>query len=237
MPPLIPQATRPASVLSEIFRTHTAPDLTGRTREVFSGINEESATALYRVVRQKKPKVCVEIGFANGVSTLAVLAALEENGRGRLISVDPNQRDEWHSVGLSVVRKSGMEGRHELVELPSHLALPRMLEQGLRIDLAYVDGWHTFDAVLLDFFYLDKLLKVEGVIGFDNCNFRSVNKVMRFLRTHRHYGEMEVGLKKNYRGRNALVTAARFIIRRANRNRYFHKLDNWEPPHNFYRLF
>jgi hypothetical protein len=64
-----------------------------------------------------------------------------------------------------------MEGRRTLDERPSCFALPDMLGSGFKIDCAYVDSWHTFEAVLLDFFYLDKLMTVRGVMGFDNCTF------------------------------------------------------------------
>ena len=47
--------------------------------------------ALYLLVRKYKPKVILETGVANGISTYFILKALHLNGSGKLISIDyPN---------------------------------------------------------------------------------------------------------------------------------------------------
>lgn len=49
------------------------------------------APLLYVLARELKPEVIVETGVASGVSTLFFLQALEDNGSGKLYSVDlPN---------------------------------------------------------------------------------------------------------------------------------------------------
>lgn len=96
---------------------------------------------------------------------------------------------------------------------------------------------HTFDYVALDAFYLDKTLKVGGVLAFNDCGFRSIHKFLKYFRRHRHYKEIEVGLSPDYRGRNPLVTAVRRLEGRSNHDRYFRKLDTWEPEHTYFRNF
>lgn len=54
----------------------------------FGGLNRFTPHRLYAVVRDRSPDVVVETGVCNGVSSLVTLAALEENGTGRLLSVD-----------------------------------------------------------------------------------------------------------------------------------------------------
>ena len=44
-------------------------------------------------------------------------------------------------------------------------------------DLVYVDGHHSFDYVLLDFFYADQLLGAGGVVGFNDCGWPSVSEL------------------------------------------------------------
>jgi hypothetical protein len=41
---------------------------------------------------------------------------------------------------------------------PSDEVLPRLCAQHERFDFAFIDGNHRFDYVLVDFFYIDKLL-------------------------------------------------------------------------------
>jgi Methyltransferase domain len=129
-----------------------------------SGIALEYAIGLYRAVLTKRPKTMLEIGMANGAATLAILSALSQlDGERLLISIDPNQSTQWHNAGVNNVKANGFSGMHRLIEEPDYVALPELLRQQLALDAAYVDGWHTFDYVLLDFFYIDKLLPVGGL--------------------------------------------------------------------------
>jgi hypothetical protein len=128
-----------------------------------------------------------------------------------------------------------LESGHELIEKPSHAALPALLDKGHRIDFAYIDGNHMFDYALLDFFYLDKMLNVGGVIGFNDCGWQSIHHVLRFVGTHRKYKELETGLPKKYESRNPLFSLIRRLQGRANIDRYFQKTEDWEPHGNFYQ--
>jgi len=51
---------------------------------------------------------------------------------------------------------------HELVEDFDYYALPRLLANGCRADFAYIDGWHTFDHAMLDFWFIDKMMNIGG---------------------------------------------------------------------------
>jgi len=67
-----------------------------------SGISLEYAIALFRVVLTNQPRTMLEVGMANGASTIAILSAFVELGGERLlISIDPNQSSEWHNVGIN----------------------------------------------------------------------------------------------------------------------------------------
>ncbi len=202
-----------------------------------SVIAADFADALYRTARTERPNVVVEIGMANGASTLAILTALEENGAGRLLSVDPYQRRTWLGAGVDRVDASGLAHRHELIEEPDYLALPELLRAGTTVDLAYVDGWHTFDYTLLDFFYLDRMLRVGGVVGFNDCHYPAVDKVLSFVVGHRRYASEDVGLKRRpaVRRRWRLPLGRLTGHRLDGADQYFRKLEEWEPPYTFWR--
>ena len=220
-----------------MIATGSAPDASGVRHDVASAIAVEYAEALYRMTLQRTPDVVLEVGMAFGFASLAILTALEKNGRGRLISVDPFQMPQWHGVGVNNVHRSGFAPRHQLIEKLDYVALPELLAAGTKAELAYIDGWHTFDYTLLDFFYIDKMLKKGGVVAFNDAGYRAVHRVLSFVTSHRKYREIDSGLKTSYKGRTPLTTLARWIKGMNVNDRYFEKVEEWEPDWNFYAAF
>jgi len=233
------------SVLKELFETKMACGLTGGAVSMHSNIPLEYAEALYRTVLANRPALVLEVGMAFGISSLAILTALhEDGGGGRLISIDPYQTTQWKGCGILAVKRSGLHERHELIEEFDYIALPKLLGSGLRVDLAYIDGRHTFDYTLLDCWYLDKMLDRGGVIGFNDCGWPAVHRVISFLLSHRKYEEMDVGLPLEF----ADYTRFRGLLRRVTRrdprlyfrvaqDRYFRKAQHWEPNYDFFSKF
>ena len=198
----------------------------------------EHAEALYQTVRRLAPNLAIEVGMAQGVQTLSTLMALRDSGKGgRLLSIDPFQSTQWHNVGLKRVGRAGFSSSHTLIEEPDWLALPRLAQDRTRIGFGYVDGWHTFDYTLLDFFYVDKMLLPGGVVGFNDCGLRSVRKVLRFAQTHRKYSEMAVGLRRSYAASNPVKALVRLVLGWRTEDRYFRKESEWEPDWSYFRPF
>ena len=54
-------------------------------------------------------------------------------------------------------------------------------------DLGFIDGYHTFDHTLIDFFYLNRMIRVGGMIVIDDANFPSIRKLIRYLRNYPAY--------------------------------------------------
>ena len=228
----------PCPVLQEIYTTGKVRDAEGAVSELKDEISAAFAEALYRTVLARRPAVVLEIGMACGLSSLAIVRGLHDaGGSGKLISIDPGQTSQYKRVGRTNIERAGYGDRHELIEALDYLALPMLLQRNQRIDFAYIDGWHTFDYALLDFFYCDKLLNVGGVVAFNDCGYRSVHKVLKFVRTHRHYKDLNVGLPRSYKGRNLLISTARRLMGLSTEDRYFQKLEDWEPNWNFYAPF
>ncbi|HET9729781.1 MAG TPA: class I SAM-dependent methyltransferase, partial [Acidimicrobiia bacterium] len=124
---------------------------------------------------------------------------------------------------------------HRLIEAFDYVALPDLLRAGTAIEFAYIDGWHTFDYTLLDFFYLDKMLQPGGIVAFNDCHYPAVEKVTSFVVRHRRYVEEDVGIPAR---RIVRARWHRLIGRWVNVNdRYFRKLEAWEPDYKFYAPF
>ena len=56
---------------------------------------------IYRLIRDTKPEKTLEIGLAFGLSTVYFLAAIQSNGEGSHLALDPYQDRDWNGVGLT----------------------------------------------------------------------------------------------------------------------------------------
>src|SRR5437868_13023564 len=82
-----------------------------------TGIALEYAVGLYRAVLTQRPQTVLEIGMADGAASLAMLSALSQLGGDRLlISIDPNQTQQWHNQGVNNVKANGFSSLHRLIE-------------------------------------------------------------------------------------------------------------------------
>ena len=174
-------------VLKEILETGRVSD-GEQTLPLTSFMDEKEGDLLARVVDSVRPTTSLEVGFAYGVSTLFVCEALARIGTpARHIVVDPFQFSEWRGIGLRNVKSAGYEAFLELREQRSEIALPRLLQEKTELDMAIIDGWHTFDHALVDFFYVNKMLRIGGVIVLDDSSMPSVGKLVDHILTYGCY--------------------------------------------------
>lgn len=69
---------------------------------------------------------------------------------------------------------------------PSDETLPQFRVETL-LDFAYIDGCHGHPFPALDWHYIDKYLKVGGIIGMDNAELRPVREQCEFLEENGTY--------------------------------------------------
>ncbi|HZS30095.1 MAG TPA: class I SAM-dependent methyltransferase [Gaiellaceae bacterium] len=163
-------------------------ELEGRRYELHSNIPVEECELLYRQVEAVGATEALEIGMAYGVASLALADALNSASKTpKLISIDPNQHGDWDGVAIRQLERAGFSQFCELIEESSHFALPRLVESGCRVDLALIDGWHTFDHCLVDFFFVDLLLRPGGVVVLDDTWMPGVRAVAEFALRNRAY--------------------------------------------------
>ena len=96
-----------------------------------------------------------------------------------------------------------------------------LIGEGVRPDFVYIDGHHGFDHAFVDLFFADKMIPVGGTIAFDDSQWRSVHRVIRYLLKHRHYEELNVGLQKSFASANLINNAYKRIQNRFGPSRYF----------------
>ena len=167
------------------------------------------------IIQNLNATTTLEVGMAYGVSTLYIcdaLATLKPKHPARHIVLDPFQSTQWRGIGLANVHQAGYGTMVELHEERSEFALPRLVQEGVRLDFAFVDGWHTFDHVLVELFYLDRMLRPGGVIAFDDADRRSVNRVIRYALNYPNY--KVYGTSTRSSGRSSWLGNARRVLQK-----------------------
>jgi hypothetical protein len=74
-----------------------------------------------------------------------------------------------------------------LSEQVSELALPGLLQSGVTVQFALIDGYHTFDQALVDFSYVDRLLEHGGIVVFDDAQMPAIDRVVRYVSNYPIY--------------------------------------------------
>lgn len=183
------------TVLDRILETHTVSDGTSSVSlrhpefpDRFSHIDRATGELLQQAIHDVRPRVSLEIGLAYGVSTLFVceaIASLPEPGVH--IVLDPFQHGKWRGIGLRNLAEAGFAPLLEFHAERSELLLPRLLAEGRRIDLAFIDGLHRFEQAMVEFYYINRLLRPGGILLFDDAARRGVNRVVRHALTYPAY--------------------------------------------------
>lgn len=120
-------------------------------KDGYGGQMTREAAAIYALVRLLKPRVIVETGVADGVTSSYILRALEDNGAGKLYSIDlpsellpPGEKPGW-------IVEEGLRGRWDLRVGKAEELLPPLLEEVGTADLFLHDSLHTYAHMLFEF--------------------------------------------------------------------------------------
>jgi predicted O-methyltransferase YrrM len=171
-------------VVREMLDRGTATAADGAALPLHSHLPLAECEVLQDWVLEHRPRRLLEIGCAYGVSTVAVCEAVERLGGAEVYHVvDPHQHAEWRGAGLAALERAGYRHLVELHEEASETVLPRLLAAGGRLDFAFVDGWHSFDQVMMETYYLNRLLAPGGLLVFDDVHLPAVRHVLAFLAT------------------------------------------------------
>ncbi len=165
-------------LLEQIFKSRQVLDAEGKPRELHAETQREQCLLLQRIVGEVKPMRSLEVGLAYGVSTLAICEKLPVGARH--IVCDPYQSD-WNDVGLLNVKRGGFESVVDFRRQMAHRVLAELEAAGSSLDFAYLDGGKTVDLVMVNVFYLTRILRVGGVIVMDDCDFPGIRMVCHFM--------------------------------------------------------
>ena len=134
-------------LLNTIFKNQKVTDELGNNYELNSNLDEKEGAFLKRIISENKPKKTIEIGCAYGISSLFICSELEKDNEVSHTIIDPFQKTDWKNIGISNLKKANINF-FKLIEKPSEIALPKLLDENKKYDFAFIDGWHTFDHTL-----------------------------------------------------------------------------------------
>ena len=182
-----------------------------------SNVSEEECVRLYETVKAMRPSASVEVGFAQGISTLAILQALHENGHGHHHVIDPFQKN-FGNCGLAMVEKSGLGDRFTFHEKFAEEVIPSLP----RVQFAFIDSSHLFDHAICEFVLADKRMDVGGLIGFHDLWMPSLQGAVRFILKNRAYAVYGQPASAQGIQGSFFARAARMIANRVpGRDRFF----------------
>ncbi|HEV7847482.1 MAG TPA: class I SAM-dependent methyltransferase [Thermoleophilaceae bacterium] len=186
------EVTRAADLLERIYATGKVEADDGSTLSPFpSGLPREHADEIMRLVREHHLMRTIETGLAYGISALAIGSVHQERGEGTHIAIDPGQNTHFKGIGRLNVERAGLADRVTVLAERADAALPRLRAEGVRLDFALIDGKHIFDFVLLDFFYIDRMLEIGGLVTFHDTWKPAVAEVVSYVSTNRAYEELD----------------------------------------------
>lgn len=147
-----------------------------------AGVTQAEAQLLYNTVQDVKPRQSMELGFGSGMSTLAILQALEDDRQGHHHVVD--YTEDWcENSGLAMVERASLS--HRMTFYREHIE--DVFQDIPRLDFAFVDASHLFDLTIFAFVLIDKRLRVGGIVGFHDLWLPAQRQALTYILTNRAY--------------------------------------------------
>ena len=148
-------------------------------------VNYERGMLLYALITKYKPKTVLEIGTAEGYSTLCMAWAMTDNKiNGKIFTIDPKSHHLSIERSIILEDKKIIKKKLSTEELWDKFAKPEWVEKiqvisGYageilnnnkfpKMEFGYIDGAHFYEAVKHDFYRFLKLADNKFSILFDD---------------------------------------------------------------------
>jgi predicted O-methyltransferase YrrM len=137
----------------------------------------ERGQEIYAFVRGQQPSSVLELGFAHGVSSCYIGAALKANSHGTLTTIDLDSARQRQPDIHTLLDQTGLLDWVQPIHTPTSYTweLMRLIEGtpagDWRFDFAFIDGAHSWFVDGLAFFLVDRLLKPGSWLLFDDLDW------------------------------------------------------------------
>jgi hypothetical protein len=146
-------------------------------------ISATSSALIYTLVRNAKPQHVVEIGTYDGGTSEVICQALLENGSGILHTVGPFDAERVVPIFESWPQE--LRRHLEFYPMTSMDFYYRLYWRGIRPEIGFIDGDHSYQAALFDIQSLAKSLARRGFLLVDNVSQPGpYHAAMDFLQRH-----------------------------------------------------
>ena len=174
--------------LDTIAQADTTIGEDGSSLQLKAQVNSRYGRFLFTLVKIFKPKAILEIGMANGISSAYMAKAQTRYLKqpNAHIIIDPFQSTQWSNAGITLLKRLGLDSNVRTIEDYSLSAIPQLEKAGDRFDFAFIDGSHCLDYTLSDLVNADRVLKIGGLIIFDDSTDFGVKYAVRYMDKFRH---------------------------------------------------
>jgi len=141
----------------------------------------EMARDLYHFILTAQPRQCLELGFGHGASSCYIAAALDELGAGHLTTVDLLPAAAWQKPAIeTLLARAGLAPWVTVQREPTSYTWFLQKQIAARstanhcrpvYDFCFFDGAKNWTIDAAAFFLVDKLLKEEGWLLFDDLQW------------------------------------------------------------------
>jgi predicted O-methyltransferase YrrM len=154
-------------------------------------VNFDDALFLYWLVRRLKPKIIVQCGVCNGLSSAFIMLALAKNGpEGRLYAIDlpplfNSKNPGWTIPGKTygiVIPEGKTSGwivpeayrkRFEVENGDSKVLLPQLIDRLPVIDMFFHDSDHNYNHMIFEFREAKRKLAPGGLLLADDISWNA----------------------------------------------------------------
>ena len=128
----------------------------------------ELQAVLYELVREARPKTALEIGTLFAGTTHVIARALWANREGRVTTIDPFGGERVPAIIARMPAEIG--GRIDFYPLSSMDFFLRTDVSKGALDLAFIDGDHSYPGALFDLYRTSERMSAGGVVVLDNSD-------------------------------------------------------------------
>lgn len=161
----------------------------GRSESLFDIRLPLAQLALLTHLGKKCPaRLSIDIGFGMGTSATIIMAARRSMGaRFEHLAFDPWGLPEGRGTLVQEYLDTEFAAQFRRCWKVSELGMPQLIdERGPgTAGLVFIDGFHTFEQVMVDFVMSDLLVAVGGYIVFDDAYFPAIEAVVEYIRRNR----------------------------------------------------
>jgi predicted O-methyltransferase YrrM len=138
---------------------------------------------LYDLVRTSKPGLALEIGSLFLGSATVIAAAMADNGRGCLLTIDPFGDDRMATLLAALPPR--LRERIQFLPLSSMEFFRLGKIGGRELNFAFIDGDHSYKGAHFDLYAVSEHLARDGILVMDNTDLSGVMLALDgFFHTH-----------------------------------------------------